>query len=273
MRREASAVCSCFLVLLTLASARGQVKQPVWTDEMFDQWVFQQDRNDAGARQRLDSLLALRIEEVDRVSQLTEAQKKKLQLVGKGDMRRFFARYEIVKKKFQKLKNDQQKMQEIWRDISPLQTSLQAGLFHEDSLLVKSLVHTLTAEQFARYGVVVRERRAFRRRAAIELTVAFLEQTFPLRADQRRDLLALLTKQTRLGRRMGQYEHFVIMIQLDRMPEEKLKPLFDSAQWKAVKQHLTRIENMEAFLRQSGEWPDPDDETDRADARPPAPKK
>src|SRR6516225_3632447 len=80
-------------VLSALAGARAQV-QPIWTDEMFDQWVFQQDRNVAGARRRLESQLTLRIDEVDRASQLTDAQKKKLQLAGKGDMKRFFARYE-----------------------------------------------------------------------------------------------------------------------------------------------------------------------------------
>jgi len=188
-------------------------------------------------------------------------------------MRRFLAHYGTVKKKFQQLKNDPKKMQQIWQDISPLQTTLQAGLFNEDSLLVKSLPHTLTAEQLERYGVIVRERRAFRHRAAIELTVALLEQNIPLRADQRRDLIALLTKQTKLGRRLGQYEHFVLMIQLDRIPEEKLKPLFDTMQWKVVKYQLSKIEQLESFLRQTGEWPVMDDEADKADARPAAPRK
>ena len=171
------------------------------------------------------------------------------------------------------MKNDQQKMQQIWQDISPLQTSLQAGLFYEDSLLVKSLPHTLTAEQLEHYDAIVRERRAFRHRAAIELTVALLEQNNPLRADQRRDLIALLTKQTKPARRLGQYEHFVIMIQLDRVPEEKLKALFDPMQWKVVKYQLNKIERMEPFLRQTGEWPAVDDKADKADARPAAPKK
>ena len=252
----------------TLAGAQAQV-QPVWTDEALDQWVFQQDRNVAGARQRLDSQLALRIEELDRACQLTDAQKEKLQLSGKGDMRRFFDRYDMVKKKFQRVKNDQQKMREIWQDISPLQISLEAGLFHEDSLLGKSLVHTLTAEQFKRYDAVIRERRAARHRAAIEMTVAILEQKIPLRDDQRRDLTGLLAKQTKLGRRLGQYEHFLIMIQLDRVPEEKLKPLFDPMQWKVVKQQVHGIERMEPFLRQCGEWPDTDDEADKADPGPP----
>jgi hypothetical protein len=255
-------------VFFTLAGAQAQ-GPPVSTDERFDQWVFQQDRNVAGARRRLESQLALRIEEFDRACQLTGAQKEKLQLAAKGDMKRFFARYDMVKKKFQRVQNDQQKMQEIWQDIGPLQGSLEAGLFHEESLLGKSLVHILTAEQLKRYDAVVRERRASRHRAAIEMTVAILEQKTPLRADQRSDLLALLAKQTKLGRRLGEYEHFLIMIQLDRIPDEKWKPLFDPMQWKIVKQQVHGLEVMEPFLRQCGEWPDADDKADRADPGPP----
>jgi hypothetical protein len=257
-------------VHLASTDARAQVRQPVWTDEMFDQWVFQQDRDAAGARQRLDSLLALRIDEVDRASHLTEDQKQKLQLAGKGDMKRFFARYQTVKKRFQLVKQDQQKMQQIWQDINPLQMSLQAGLFNEDSLLIKSLLHTLPPEQFAHYDAIDRERRGFRHRAAIEMTLAILEQNMPLRAAQRRELIGLLTDRTKAPRKSGQYGYYVILIQLGRVPEEKLKPLFDKMQWRVVKQQLDQVKGMEAFLRNSGQWPDADDEADKADVKPAA---
>jgi hypothetical protein len=194
-------------------------------------------------------------------------QKKKLQLAGKGDIKRFFARYAAIKKKFQAVKEDQQKMQQIWQDINPLQISLQAGLFHEDSLLVKSVPNTLTAEQFARYDAIVRERRAYHHRATIEMTVSLLEENMPLRDAQRRELIALLTSQMKPARKSGQFEYYVIMVQLSRVPEEKLKPLFDKPQWNVVKRQLQQYKGMEAWLRQSGQWPDVDDEADRADAK------
>src|SRR5205823_12624482 len=98
------------------------VAQPVVADEQFDQWVFQQDRNASGARQRLESLLALQVEDIERACKLTKTQKKKLQLAGRGDIKRFFDRYETVKQKSQLLNNDEQKLAEIWQDIRPLQT-------------------------------------------------------------------------------------------------------------------------------------------------------
>ncbi len=244
------------------------VARQVVADEQFDQWVFQQDRNASGARQRLDSLLTLQVEDIERACKLTKTQKKKLQLAGRGDIKRFFDRYETVKQKSQLMNNDEQKNAEIWQDIRPLQTTLQAGLFYDDSLLLKSLHNTLTDEQFARYDAIARERRAFRHRANIELAVTMLEQATPLGDAHRRELITLLTSQTKPPQKSGQYDYYSLMFQLGRLPEEKLKPLFDNTQWKVVNRQLDQFKGMEPMLRQSGQLPDDDGEADRIDVRP-----
>ncbi len=195
--------------------------QNQWTDENFDQWIFQQDRNPTGARNRLDSALVVHLEAIDRASQLTDAQRKKLQLAGRGDIKRFFDRYETVKQKFHLVKDDQQKMQQIWQDISPLQMSLQAGLFDGDSLFYKSLHNTLTSEQRTRYDAVERERREFSHRASIVQAVATWEQSIPLRDAQRRELITLLSDQTKPPRKLGPYGYILIMFQLSQLPEEE----------------------------------------------------
>jgi hypothetical protein len=261
------------LIACADARAQGVPARPAWTDEMFDQWIFQQDRDAAGARKRLDWFLEARVEDIDRACSLTDEQKKKLQLAGRGDVKHFFDRYEVVKHKFQLVKNDEQKMQQIWQDISPLQTSLQAGLFHEDSLMAKSLHNVLTGAQSAKYDALARERRAFHHRATIERAVAMLEQSMPLRDAQRRGLIALLMKQTKPARKSSQYDYYLVMYQLGRVPEDILKPLFDKAQWKVVNRQLDQYKRVLPFLKQSGQWPDEEDETDRSDGHPAAAKK
>jgi hypothetical protein len=260
------------------APAPLAVVRQVVPDEQFEQWVFQQgrnpqDRNASGARKRLDSVLALQVEAIDRACKLTDAQKKKMQLAGRGDIKRFFDRYEKVKQKFLLIRHDEQKMQEIWQDISPLQMTLQASFFHEDSLLFKSLNNTLTGEQFARYDAIARERRAFGHRANIELAVTMIEQGMPLRDAQRREFITLLTNETKPPRKPGQYDYHFIMYQLGRLPEAKLKPLFDEAQWKVVNRQVAQFKGLEPLLRQAGLWPVEDDEADRTDAQPAALKK
>jgi hypothetical protein len=267
--------CVALLMAFTLVSpARSQpdddenddapqamAGQPVFRDEDFDQWVFQDNNVGlAGVRQRLDLFLALHIEDIDRVCKLTDAQKKKLLLTGRGDIKQFFVLYDKAKQRFDLLKNDQKKLfQEIWQDISPLQTMLQFGMFCEDSFLGKALHNTLTTEQFARYDAVIRERRAFRHRAQIELAVTVLEQNLPLRAAQRRELITLFSSVAKPPRKSGGNGYNVVMYRVSQLPEAKLKPLFDDAQWKVVSRQFNQYRGMKQWLKQSGQLSEDDD--------------
>jgi hypothetical protein len=243
-------------------------RQLVQLEAQFDQQVFQRDGNAAGARRRLDAQLALQVEDLDWACTLTDAQKHKLRLAGRGDIKRFFDRCDTVKQKFQAAHQDGQRLQEVWQDISPLQMTLQAGLFQDDSLLHKALSNTLTGEQFARYDALARDRRAFRHRANVELAVTTLEQSMPLRDAQRRELTTLLTNETKPPRKASQYDYYFVMFQIGRLPEGKLKPLFDNLQWKVVSRQLDQFRGMEPTLRQWGLWPVEGDEAGQTDGTP-----
>ena len=58
----------------------------------FDSWVFGNigSANAGVARNKLDSLLTLSVEDLERSCGLTPVQKKKLMLAGRGDIKRFF---------------------------------------------------------------------------------------------------------------------------------------------------------------------------------------
>jgi hypothetical protein len=227
--------------------------------------VFQPDGSASGARRRLESQLALQIRDLDQACGLTEAQKTKLQLAGRGDIKRFFDRYESVMQKFQALENPVENIPNVWQDIGPLQMMLQAGLFHEDSLLVKSLGNTLTGEQFARYDAMARERRATRHRESVETAIAILQRGIRLRDTQRRELVTLITKQTRPSRRPSPYDPYVLLVQLGHLPEGKLKRLFDERQWETVSEQLAQCHQLEPMLRQAGQLPSPGDATESID--------
>jgi hypothetical protein len=248
-------------------------EQMLRLQHQLDAMVFQPDRTASAARQRLDALLASKVQDIDRVCHLTDAQRKKLQLAGRGDICRFFERYEGVKLKPQLLEPDEHGVLAIQREVQSLRMTLQSGLFHEESLLHKSLRNTLTGEQFARHNAVDRERRVARHRVSIEAAVKILQRGVSLREAQRRELLTLMTKEIRPSRREGPYDQYRILIQAGRLPEGKLKPLFDNAQWQAVTAQLAQLQALEPRLRESGMLPAEDDEDDSADAAPPNPKK
>jgi hypothetical protein len=231
--------------------------QQAWSDDQFEQWVFPQDRA-AGARRRFDALLTLHIEDIDRACQLSDAQKNKLQLLGRGDIKRVFDSYEKAKHRFNLLNNDVQRLQEVMQDVTPLRMISQTGLFESDSLLAKALRNTLTPDQLTRYDAAAKERRAFRHSAQIELAVAMLEQAMPLRDARRRELIALLTSETKPTRASGQYEFYLVMYQIDRIPEEKIKTLLTDPQWKVLNRLLAQYQGVVPNLRQNGLLPDDD---------------
>lgn len=239
------------------------VVQAGYTEAQFDSWVFQQHRTQVAARQSMVAELAMQVNHIDQSCRLTSEQKQKLQLMGRGDIKRFYDRYETVREKFLRVKHDEEKFQEIWQDISPLQMSVRTGLFHDDSLLYRLLPNVLSEEQFARHELVTRERRSFRHEANLELVVSMLEQAAPLRAAQRRDLLTLLTKATKPPRRSGQYDYYAIMVQIGRLPQEKLRPLFTETQLKVFRPQWERFQQMEPQLKAAGQWPDEGDDADK----------
>jgi hypothetical protein len=247
------------------------------TDEQIERWVFQRYGNASGTRQRLESQLATHVLlDIDRTCKLTDAQMTKLHLAGRGDIKRFFDRYETVKRKLQSMNNDGRIFPDILQHISALQMTLQSGLFHEDSLLVKSLPNTLTGDQFVRYEAMARKRRATLHRESVldavailkvgfERAVATLERNIVLREAQRQELITLMTRETKPSRRPGPYDSQVLLFELGRLPEEKLKRLFDEDQWQIVNQQLIGYRQLEPMLKRAGLIPTNDDGADNPD--------
>jgi hypothetical protein len=80
--------------------------------------------------------------------------------------------------------------------------------------------------------------------------------------------LTLLANKIKPARKSSQYEYYLIMFQLARLPESDVKPLFDNTQWKVMTRLLAQVKGVEPWLRQSGQLPDGDEEDDKAGARP-----
>ncbi len=241
-----------------------------WTDETFDQWVFGQ-RTAAASRTRLLSLLTLQIEDVDRTCGLTDAQKAKLELAGKGDVKHLYDRVAEKKRRFQAVKNDRNKIGNIFQEIQPLQSAFNSGPFDDGSIFFKTITRTLDDSQGAKYEKTLADKRLFRYRAKVDLTVAFLDNAVGFKADQRKKLAEILMAETKPPRKYGQYDYYVVMWQAAKLPEAKIKPIFDDTQWKLLSRQLTQVQGMGQFLKQNGYLDEISDEAIKAaDAPKPA---
>ena len=229
-----------------------QPQQFIWGEETFDQWVFGNMGGAGTNRTRLESMLALQIEDVERACSLTPAQKKKLQLAGRGDLKRFYESVEEKRKKFLLVRNDQNKMGEIFQEIQPLQLAMNSGLFGEGSLYYKSIRSTVDATQAEKYEAAQQERRAFRYLAKIEQAVSQIDASIGFRVEQRRRFVTLLIEETPTPKKFGQYDYYLVLLNASRLPEAKLKPIFDEPQWRVMNRHFSQAKGMEPFLRQQG---------------------
>lgn len=223
----------------------------VYTEEHFNQWVFNNQGNADSVHNRYESLLALKIDFVDKAVGLTEVQKKKLLLAGRGDIKRFFDRVDEKRRRFLSVKRDQNNINEIFQEIQPLQVEMQGEHFGDGSFFAKTLARSLTDDQQAKFDKAMRERMQFRYRAKVELAVAILDNAVGFTADQRKKFVDLIVNETKAPKRFGQYDYYVVLYQAARIPEAKLKPIFDENQWKILSRQIEQGRGMGQFLRQN----------------------
>ena len=231
--------------------------RPVMNDQQFNQWVFNSVGTAQQAAKRFESMLSLQADTVADVCGMTPDQKEKLLLAGRGDIARFFERVETSRKKFQLVKDDQNRLGEVFQDIQPLQAAVNSGPFNDGSFFHKVVRTTLNQEQQTKFEQADRERRLFQYKAKIELVISALDDSIALRAEQRKELIKLLLA-TPPPKQFGQYDFYVVLFRLSRLPEATLGRLFDGPQRRALDVQLQQVRGLEPFLKQQGLLPDDD---------------
>src|SRR5262249_15810804 len=91
-------------------AAEPIVQQGAWTDRQFDDWV---DRivsginiQDTGEGGRLDERLHLKLDWIQASCGISEAQKKKLLIAGRRDIKRFLDELRATKRQYRQIKAD-----------------------------------------------------------------------------------------------------------------------------------------------------------------------
>jgi hypothetical protein len=217
----------------------------------FERWVCNGRSRDQ-LENSLESLLAVQVDFVKRACGLSEAQSRKLDLAGHGDVRRYTRSIDDLIAKYHEVGQDQRKFNEFAQKVFPLQMKMQTGVFDDSSLYRKILAQTLDGGQAARYDEQERQRRKFHYEAKIEIAVTNLESAVPLRAEQRQRLVKLLRDETQPPKKFGQYDYYVVLYRASQLGEGKLKPIFDDAQWKALQNMLMQGRGMQWQLKHNG---------------------
>jgi hypothetical protein len=168
-------------------------------------------------------------------------------------MTRFFDRVEEVRSKLGDGTHHDRNA--IVQEFRVLQGTFNAGLFGDGSIFFKAISKTLDEEQLVRYEKALEEKRSFRYRAVVELTALTLGSSLVLSADQRRRLVKLLLEETLPPKNFGAKEDQVVMLQAAKLPEAKLRPVFDDRQWRVLSERFAEARQMEQAIRDNGYFP------------------
>jgi hypothetical protein len=219
----------------------------------FDAFVFSSVGDAGAARRRFDSLLALRVGDVERAGGLTEHQKKKLLVAGRGDIKRFFDDVDAAYNRINLVEDNRARSREISRQVQPLQqTFIRSDLFDDGSIFAKALSKTLDEGQLARYHKALLERSVFRSRAAVRAVVGTLGNDLGLSTGQQQTLVTRILEESRPPTRFGRNDYWFVLHQAARLPEANLRPIFDKTQWQMLSSQLTRASGMGPWLKGNG---------------------
>jgi hypothetical protein len=115
--------------------------------------VFGEGTDREAGHVQLDTLLRQRIAIVDHICHLTENQKRKLQLAGRGDSKRLFDRIDEIGSRIELAGDDREKAYELLEMAHSLQHDfIKPGFSGDGSMFMKSLEQLLTEEQAVKYA-------------------------------------------------------------------------------------------------------------------------
>jgi hypothetical protein len=221
-------------------------------EDVFDQWVFSDVGGRAGARQRLIQVLNMRLNEVQRICELSQPQLQKLTLAGMGDVQRYFDSVDRAKQMHEGNVGRQEKMAEVLAAMRPLQIALKSTTFESGSLFHKTLHSTLTAAQLSSLEEVMYARNVARHHATIGLFVAAIDEQIPLDDRQREQFLALLKNEIPAPAMFSEHDQSVLLLQVGAIAQERLLKILDAAQYESLKRMVAGAEPMRDYLKQSG---------------------
>ena len=206
-----------------------------------------------GVRRQTESILDTEIRTVDARCSLSEAQKKKLQLAGRGDIARWLSRVSELRMKCTAAAMDLQQYQAIMLELQSMRYVPQYGPFGETSLFRKTLRTTLTDEQLARFQALVRERSVERVEDALSNWDRAAGRT-KLVGEHRQKFIDTLVEHGNFPQTSSPYIQYFVWLEAGRL-EDQLKPLLDETQRLAVKQQVSNARRVEQVLRSTGQWP------------------
>jgi hypothetical protein len=225
-------------------------------DRQFERWLFGNDGDTDTARRIAEARLRSRVSFIDDVCRLTRPQRKKLELAGRGDLKRFFDRVRVLRQQFRTAEDDLDRLARLIEDAEAEGELFRREFFGDETLFAKALRATLDADQAARYRRHWDEARLLRHQARVEWVTRTLQRSLAMSDGERLRLHAVLLEETRPPRDSGPADYYGIIYQASRIPEARLRPILDEVEWRLLRLEFDEARRREPELREAGLLPE-----------------
>jgi hypothetical protein len=119
-------------------------------EDSFEDWAFGGTEGAKRFRQQLDKLLEKKLREVEQIFLLTDAQKRKLKLAGKGDLQRLLDIVEDAHREFDHARTEASRLVELQKQLRLVDVRVSEGPFEMGSLFSKTLRKLYDADELRR---------------------------------------------------------------------------------------------------------------------------
>jgi len=127
------------LRLLSNEIRRWMREASIPDDDSFDDWAFGSEQGEKRFRDQLDDLLQSKLQAVDRLFQLTEQQRRKVKLAGRGDIKHLLEMVNDSRREFERACLDIRRLPELQKQLRLVDLRVSNGPFEAGSILAKTL--------------------------------------------------------------------------------------------------------------------------------------
>jgi hypothetical protein len=108
-------------------------------DDSFDDWAFGGEQGEKRFRDQVDNLLQSKLQVVSRVFQLTEPQRRKVKLAGRGDIKHLLEMVDDSRREFKRASVDVRRLPDLQEQLRLVELRVSNGPFEAGSMLAKTL--------------------------------------------------------------------------------------------------------------------------------------
>lgn len=205
--------------------------------------------SETATRKRFHLQLDSQVQAMNRLYSLSEAQKKKLQLAGKGDIHQYFSRLYEIRVKVAAQPPQGQPFNALVKEHHDV---VRSGLFGDDSLFQKTLRTMLTEEQRTRFRSIERGQQQRILESVMEDWDRAADR-FKLWGEPRKKFIELLVPHLQVPVSAGAYSHQIVFLEAWRL-REQVRPLLTADEWKKFEWQVGRAQEMIPALEARGLW-------------------